>query len=159
MDLVLVAAVVLLLAGVAGSVLPLVPGPLLSAAAVAGYWWHTGYGQPGTVFVAAVVAVTVLAVAADWFGGAVAARAGGADAATSAAAAVIGIALMLVTGPVGLLVGIAGTVFAVEVVHGASGREGARAAGYAVVGTVGSAAVQVVVTVGVLVGFVVAVLL
>jgi uncharacterized protein YqgC (DUF456 family) len=159
MDVALIAAAALLVAGVVGSVLPLVPGPLLSAAAVAGYWWDTGYGEPGAVFVAAVVTVTVLAVAADWFGGAVAARAGGADAATSAAAAVLGIVLMLVAGPVGLLVGIAGTVFVVEIVRGATGREGARAAGYAVVGTVGSAAVQVVVTVGVLVGFVVAVLL
>lgn len=157
MDLFLIAAFVLAVAGVAGSVVPLVPGAALSAGGVLLYWWSTGYADPSGVFVAGVVLVALVALAADWFAGAIAAKAGGASTVTTAVAAAVGIALLFVAGPVGLIAGIAATVFLVEVAQGGDGRESARAAGYAVVGVLGSAAVQVVVTVGILAGFAVAV--
>lgn len=159
MDVWLLVALLVLVGGVVGSVLPLVPGAALSVGGVLLYWWSTGYTDPGAVFVGGAVVLGAAAMLADWFGGAIAAKAGGADAATTAVAAVVGVALLFVAGPLGLVAGIAATVFVVEVARGGGNRESARAAGYAVVGVLGSVAVQLVVTVGILLGFAVAVAL
>ncbi|WP_049986951.1 DUF456 family protein [Halobellus rufus] len=137
--------------GVAGSVLPLVPGGLLSVAGVAGYWWSTGFAEPSALVVAALVSVGVLTMLVDYFGGAIAARAGGASAVTTGVAVVVGLLLLLLAGPVGFLVGIAATVFAVEFAQHADTERGLRVALYATVGVLASTVVQVILTGSVLV--------
>ena len=68
------AAFLLLLAGVLGSFVPGLPAPLLSLAGVLAYWWGTGFAEPGTAVLLALLATGALALLADWLGGAVAAR-------------------------------------------------------------------------------------
>ena len=153
MDLLLLAAVALLVVGVVGSVAPLVPGAALSLAGIYLYWWASGYATPGLVVLAAFTVVGVAAVLADHFGGALAAKAGGASLATTLLASVVGIALLLVTGPVGLLLGVMGVVFAAEFYRTRDAQRGLRAAAYAAVGVLGSAVIQFVVTLSLLVGF------
>ena len=103
-------AVVLLVAGVVGSVVPVLPGGLLSTTGVLYYWWAGGEVAPLAVGLLAVLGLSVIAV--DWLGGAVSARVGGASLRTTFAAAVAGVALAVVLGPLGLVAGIFAVVFA-----------------------------------------------
>lgn len=155
----LVVAVALLAAGVVGAVVPLVPGPALSVAGVWLYWWSTGFLEPGVLVVGTLTLVGLLGAAVDLAAEAIGARAGGASTGASLAGAVVGLALFLVTGPVGLVVGVAGTVLAVELYRGSDLREGARAAAFAVVAALASGLVQALLGLAVLVAFVLAVLL
>lgn len=144
MDLLLAAALALLVLGVAGSVLPLLPSGALSLAGLLVYWWQTG--QPGPLLLVALVGISVLAVAVDWLAGFVGARASGVDTRTSILAGLVGFVLLFPGGPLGLLVGVAGTVFAVEFRENRDAKASARRAGYATVGVVASAGMQVVLT-------------
>lgn len=153
MDPVFLAAVALLLAGVVGSVVPVLPGAGLSLVGVYLYWWHTGYATPGVWVVVAFTLVGLAAMAADYFGGALAAGAGGASMKTTALATAVSVPLLFVVGPVGLLLGVAGVVFAAEFYRTRSAGRGARAAAFAAIGVLGSAVVQLAVTLSLLVGF------
>jgi uncharacterized protein YqgC (DUF456 family) len=153
MDPLFLVAVALLLAGVVGSVVPVVPGAGLSLVGIYLYWWSSSYAVPGLAVLAAFTLVGAAAIVADQFGGALAAGAGGASMKTTALASVISIPLLFVAGPVGLVLGIAGTVFAAEFYRTQSAGRGARAAAFAAVGVLGSAVVQLVVTLSLLVGF------
>jgi uncharacterized protein YqgC (DUF456 family) len=145
-------AFALLLAGVVASFVPLVPGGLLSLAGLYVYWSQTG--RPGALALAVLSGLCLVALVADWAGGAVAASLGGASRRTVLASVVVGLAATLVAGPVGLLVGVAGTVFAVEYRRDGDVEASARTALYATAGVLGSAAVQALVLAMVLVGFV-----
>src|SRR6056297_2340229 len=148
MDLLVAAAFALLVLGVAGSVLPLLPSGALSLAGVLVYWWQTGEPGPLLLFVLASLAVTAIAV--DWLAGFVGARASGVDTRTAIVAGLVGFVLLFPAGPLGLLVGVAGTVFAFEYRENEDVEASARRAAYATVGVVASAGMQVVLTVVVL---------
>lgn len=158
-ELVLLLAVVLLLLGVVGSVLPMMPGAPLSLLGVYLYWWSTGFSDPGLVAVLVLTVIGLSAFLADLFGGAITARAGGASVVTTGLAAVAGVVLLFLTGPLGLLVGIAGTVFLAEYFRHRDARAGAKTALLATVGVVGSAAMQLLLTVSMFLLFVFAVFL
>jgi hypothetical protein len=158
-DLVTVLAFVLLVAGVVGSVLPGLPSALFSLAGVVLYWWGTGYTDPGTLVFASLVLVGLLTAAADWFAGAVAARFGGASTRTAAIAGLVGLVLLVFLGPLGILLGSAGTVFALEYLRHRDASASALAAGAYVVGFLASAAVQAVLTLSMLLTMIVVVLL
>lgn len=150
MDLLLVVAVLLLLAGVVGSVVPAVPGAGLSLAGIYLYWWSSGFTTPGLLVLVGFTVVGLAAILADQFGGALAASAGGASKKTTLLATVVSIPLFFVAGPAALVVGIAATVFAAEFYRTRNAGQGARAAVFAAVGVLGSAVVQLVVTLSLL---------
>lgn len=156
-DAVTALAVTLLVAGIAGTLIPLVPGGLLSLAGVYLYWWHTG--DFGAVALAVFTLLGLLTLFAEFFGGAISAKYGGASWRTTAIAAGVGVALMIVTGPLGLLVGLFGTVFALEFARDGDVDHSARSAVYATLGILASTAVQVLLTTTILLGFLVAVIL
>ncbi|SDM40788.1 hypothetical protein SAMN04487949_1559 [Halogranum gelatinilyticum] len=143
-------ALALLVVGVVGSVLPLVPGALASLAGVYLYWWTTGYAVPSLLVLAGVTVLGLVALVVDYFSGPIAARAGGASLTTTGVAALVGFALFFVAGPFGILLGIAGTVFAVEYYRNDDVDESLRTAAYATVGVLASSAVQLVLTASVL---------
>jgi len=99
------------------------------------------------------VFAAVVDVGAEYLG----ARAGGASTLSSAFGAVVGVALLVVVGPSGLLVGVVVTVV-VEVYRGASLREGVRAAAVAVVAALAAGLVQAALALMMLVVFLLAVL-
>ena len=156
-DAITVLAVALLVGGVLGTLIPLVPGSLLSMTGVLLYWWGSEFTQPGTIAVVFLLSLGVLTLVVELFGSALAARAGGAAWRTAALAVVAGLVLMAVSGPVGLLLGIFGTVFVVEYAENGDVERSARSAGYATVGILASTVVQVMLTASILLGFVVAV--
>lgn len=151
--------IALLVVGMVGSVVPLVPGGLASLAGVLVYWWSTGYAEPGPVVLVALIALSVFAAVVDQLGGAIAARAGGASALTTAAAAVVGVVLFFVVGPAGVLVGVAATVFAVEFWRNRDPQTSLRTAAYATVGVLASSVAQFLLTATVLIAFALAVFL
>lgn len=153
----LAVALVLLVAGIVASFVPLVPGGGLSMAGVGYYWYVTG--DPGILALLALLGLGALAVVFDWLSGALAANAGGASLRTTAIAAAVTLPLLVVLGPLGLLVGVAGTVFALEYHRHGDVELGLRAAAYATVGVLASTAMQVLVTAAVLAGFLVVVFL
>lgn len=146
-----VVAVALLVGGVVGSLLPVIPGGLLSAAGVGYHVWTAG--SPGPVAAAVLITTALFAAAVDWLGGAVSARAGGASVRTAAVAAGGGLVLAVVLGPVGFVLGIFAVVFGLEYRRHGDPRRGGRAAAYATVGILVSAATQVALTAAVLAGF------
>lgn len=150
-------AVALLALGVVGSAIPAVPGASLSIAGLLVYWWHTGFAEPGTLALLVLLSLAALALVADWFGGPLAAKAGGAATRTTLVAAAVGFVLLFVAGPLGIVLGVAGTVFLFEYRRSGDVRGSLRAAGYVTVGILASAVVQVLLTGAVLVGFLIAV--
>jgi uncharacterized protein YqgC (DUF456 family) len=153
----LAAALLLLVAGVVGSVVPAVPGPLLSVAGVLTYWQSTGYADPTLAFVLGVLLVGVGALLVDWFAGAISSKLGGATTTAAVAAAAVGVLAFFLAGPLGIVVGVAVTVFAVEFALTRDAGQGLRASLYATVGLLASTAVQALVALSILVGFLLAV--
>lgn len=152
-DPALAAALALLVAGVAASVVPLVPGAALSLSGVYLHWWATGYAAPGLRLLAALTLVGVVTVLADLLAGS--------DDGTSAASLVttvlavaVGGAVFTVTGPLGLVLSAGATVFAVEYLRHRDARKGARATARAGIGLIGSTVPQVVLTGAMLVAMV-----
>jgi hypothetical protein len=92
------------------------------------------------------VGVGVVAVAVDLLAGALSAKAGGASTRTAVVAGVVGLALTFIAGPIGLLVGIAATVFLIEYRRTGDPAASLRTVGYTTVGVLGSALVQVLIT-------------
>ncbi|WP_330631377.1 DUF456 domain-containing protein [Halocatena halophila] len=157
-ELVLLLAVVLGLAGVVGSVVPMVPGAPLSLLGVGLYWWTSGFSEPGLLSIVVITVIGFTAVLTDTFAGAIAAKFGGASWLTTTLAGIVGFVLFFVTGPLGMLLGIALTVFGGEIYRHRDARAGARTALVATVGVIGSAAMQFVLTLSILFIFLASVL-
>lgn len=146
LDPLVAVALGLCLVGVIGSVIPGVPGALASLVGVLGYWYATGYTSPSLLILAALVGTCIVALAADLLAGPVAARAGGARTSTSVLAGVVGFALLFVFGPLGVVLGIAGTVFAVEFYRHGDTDRAVQAAVATTVGALASIVVQLAAT-------------
>lgn len=157
LDAVALVAIALLVFGVIGSLLPAIPGALLSLAGVLLYWWGSGYTEPVPVVLAGFVLLALLALATDWLGGAVSARAGGASLMTTVLAGLAGLVLLFFVGPLGVILGVAGVVFLAEVRRHGDAHRGVRTAAFATAGLLASAVAQVGLTGLLLVAFLVVV--
>ena len=139
-----VLAFVLLVGGVVGSLVPQVPGAPISVAGVYTYWYATG--DPGVLLLAALTLVGVLTWVVDFVGGAVAARVGGASTTTAVLAGVVGLLLFFVTGPLGIILGVAVTVFVVEFYRQEDARTSLKAALVTTAGMLASGVAQAALT-------------
>ena len=152
-------AIALLVVWTASSFVPLVPSGVLAALTVVGYAATTGFVEPGLAVLVALVLVSLLASVAEFVSGMVSGRLGGASTRTVVVGTVVGIVLLIPLGPLGIVVGLGGTVFVAALdEHDGDTREAARQAAYAVVGALASAVVQAVILAGVAVAFALAVL-
>ena len=152
-DLFLVATVALLVIGVIGSVTPMVPGALLSVAGVVLYYWSSGFGEPGFFFTLFAVLFGGTAFLADYFAGAIAAKLGGSTTKTAIISGIVGFVMFFVAGPPGIILGAAVTVFAIEFYRTEKMKESLKAAAYSTAGLLASTAIQLVVTLTLLAGF------
>lgn len=151
MELLVVAAFALLVMGVVGTLVPFVPGGLLSFFGVIVYWYATGYQEPGTLLFVLLTTTALMALAVDYLGGAIGAKTAGASTRTVFLASIVGVVGLVIGGPVGLLIGVVGTTYALEALNRGHGEETARVALAAGIGVLASAAVQLILTGGVLV--------
>lgn len=147
-DLITIGSLILAAIGVLGALLPLLPGPLLSVGGVLLYWWGTGYTDPGPVVLSGFLLVGIVALAADVLGGAVGASLGGGGRWAMVLAAIAGLILIPIAGPLGVLLGVAGVTFVVAYRETADVSSGLRAAAGATLGLLASVVVQFVLTVG-----------
>ncbi|KAB1188070.1 MULTISPECIES: DUF456 domain-containing protein [Haloferax] len=159
MDLFFWFALALLVLGVAGSILPFLPGAILSVIGVLVYWWSSGFSEPSLLALFGLLLVGVIAIVTDYGAGVIAARVGGASTRTSIIAGVVGFILLFVFGPLGLVLGVAGTVFVIEYLEHEDAEQSSRRALYTTIGVLASSAVQVLLTASILVGFVLVVAL
>lgn len=144
--------IALLVLGVIGTLVPFVPGPLLSLAGVGLYWINSGFSDPGIGWVVVFTGLALAAIFIDYFGGVVSARIGGASTGTTVVAAIVGIVLLLVgLGPIGFVIGVAGTVFGLEYYRHSDAERAVKSAAVTFGGMLGSAVAQVVVTGAILV--------
>ena len=157
-ELVLVAAVGLLIGGLIGSVVPFVPAGLVS---LAGVWSYVVFGsQPvGPLAVASLTLAGLAAVVFEHFAGPIAARASGASTEVTVASAVGGALMLLVLGPIGIVVGAVGTVLLLELRRGTDPPQAVRRSLYTAVGVLASTVLQILLTLSILVGFLVAIVL
>ncbi|ERG95096.1 DUF456 domain-containing protein [Haloquadratum walsbyi] len=134
--------------GVIGSVIPLIPGAIVSTSGVLTYWWASGFNDPQLGVLTILLFVGIMTAVVDFAGGALAARMGGASTTTTAVAVIVGIGLLFITGPAGFLVGLAGTVFVVEFSQCADSETSMRAALAATGGVLASTVIQFIMTSG-----------
>jgi len=155
-ELMLVAAVGLLIGGIIGSVVPFVPAGLVS---LAGVWSYVVFGsQPvGPLAVVSLTLAGLAAVVFEHFAGPIAARASGASTEVTIASAVGGALMLFVLGPIGIVVGAVGTVLLLELWRGTDPRQAVRRSLYTAAGVLASTVLQILLTLSILVGFLVAI--
>lgn len=156
-DAVTLLALALLVAAVVASVVPGVPSGLL---ALAGVYAEFLYGDGMSIWLLlSFTAVGLLAVVVDLFGGAIAGRAHGASNLTTVLAAVAGLVLFFVLGPLGVLLGMFGTVFVFELYRDdRSFEQAAENAVWATAGMLASGVAVFLLALSMLAGYVVFVL-
>ncbi|TKX77442.1 DUF456 domain-containing protein [Halorubrum sp. SD626R] len=104
-------AIALLVVWTGSSFVPFVPSGILAALTLIGYAYTTGFAEPSVVALLALVLVSLLASAVELLSGAVSGRLGGASTRSVAVGTLVGVALLFVMGPIGLVAGLSGTVF------------------------------------------------
>lgn len=153
------AAIVLLVIWTASSFVPFVPSGVLAALTVVGYAYTTGFTEPSLAVLLALVLVSLAASAVELLSGILSGKLGGASTRTVVLGTLVGIALLFVLGPIGLLVGVGGTVFLGSLYeNGGEPRVAVRRSAYAVIGVLASSFAQAVLLGGVAVAFAIAVL-
>jgi uncharacterized protein YqgC (DUF456 family) len=142
----LLIAIVLMLAGIAGSLIPAMPGPLLSMLGAGIYWYGTGFSEPGTLALVMIFGTGILALLFDSLSGYLGSKAGGASSRTAIAAGLAGFLLFFVAGPVGIILGVTGVVFIREYLRTGEPRDSLRASIFTMVSVMASSAVQAILT-------------
>ncbi|MGQ3328294.1 DUF456 domain-containing protein [Halorubrum sp. FL23] len=151
-------AILLLVVWTASAFVPFVPSGVLAALTVVGYAYTTDFAEPGLVLLLALVFVSLLASVVDLVSGMVSGKIGGASTRTVVVGTLVGIALLLPLGPIGFVIGLAGTVFVTALYRNDADPDvAARQAAYAAVGVLASAFVQAVMLGSVAVVFAIAV--
>ncbi|MCH7661774.1 MAG: DUF456 domain-containing protein [Euryarchaeota archaeon] len=165
-EIALAVAIALLVGGVLASFVPLAPGALLSLFGIYVYWWASGYSEPGAVFLVAATLIGLSALALDYLASALSTRASGASWKTTAIAAVVGVGLLFplnaqrasaITGPIGAVIGVIVATFALEFERSGELERSLRIAGYTLLGLLLSKGLQVLLTVGLLIAFLLAI--
>jgi len=97
-------AIALLVVWAVSSFVPFVPSGVLAALTVVGYAYTTGFTEPGLAVLLALVSVALLASAVELLSGLVSGKLGGAPTWTVVVGTLVGIVLLFVMGPIGLVV-------------------------------------------------------
>lgn len=151
-ELVLVGAVLLLVAAMAGSFLPAVPAGLLS---LAGIWVYALFGGDslGPLVLGGLTIAAVTTVLIEQVGGPIAAKLGGSSNRTVVLASVGGFICMFIVGPLGIIVGVVATVVVLELAGDADLETAIRRGLYTAAGVLASSVVQLLLTTSMLAVF------
>ena len=142
--------------GLAGTVIPAVPGIGLVFAGILFYAFVTGFAAISIPAVIIFGIVALIAWAADLAGSALGATAGGGKK-FALIGAVVGAIIGLTTGPVGLLVGSFLGGLAGALIDGQNTQQAIRVAALSVVGVIGAAIFQFIVALAMIIAFLIAV--
>ena len=158
-DFFLALAVILMVLGIIGSFVPVIPGPLVSITGVLIYWWSTGYTSPGTVMLFLIISTGVVAEILDTLAGFYGARKAEASRKTAYMAALASVLLIPFTGPFGIIIGTALVVIAREIMLGKEFKDALKTGFYTTLGLLGSIAAKALLTALMLILFLVSVFL
>lgn len=148
----LLAAVALLIGGMIGSVVPLVPAGLLS---LIGLWVYALFGaEPfGWLPLAGLTLAALVTIVLEQLGGPIAAKLGGSSNRTVIVATIGGVVCMFLLGPLGIIIGVVATVLLLELADGVPIETALRRAVYTGVGVLASSVAQLLLTGSILLAF------
>ncbi|NLK51947.1 MAG: DUF456 domain-containing protein [Syntrophomonadaceae bacterium] len=115
----------LMLIGLAGTLLPLLPGIPLIFLAMLGYDWSTGFQVLGPYFLVTMFLLTLISILAEYLSGVIGAQKYGASKLGKAGALLGGLAGLIAAGPLGLILGPLLGVMAGELLTGKNPSEAA----------------------------------
>lgn len=131
-------AMLLLVVGVVGCLLPKVPGVSISLAGVYLYWWTMDYSEPSTALVVVITLIGGLAAISPLLAEMVSTRIGDASKLTLLISGAVGSAFLVLTGPLGMFLATTVTVFILEYRRQRNVSAGAKAALAVLASSVGS---------------------
>lgn len=143
-EAVIVTAIIMLI-GLVGSVLPLVPGPPLIWLGALYYAWRTDWLEVGWPILVLLLVLALVGGTADWWMGYLGASSGGASIWATLASMVGGIAGFFIFSVPGMLIGSIGAIALVEYGRHRDWRKTLRAGGGYLVGSLLAAVVEVVI--------------
>lgn len=151
-EVVLLAAIALLIGGMIGAVVPLVPAGVLS---LLGLWVYALFGaEPfGVLPLAGLTLAAVVTIVLEQLGGPIAAKLGGSSNRTVIAATIGGVICMFLLGPFGIIIGVVGTVLLLELADGVDAETAVRRSIYTAVGVLASSVAQLLLTGSILLAF------
>lgn len=158
-DFFLALALLLMIGGVIGSFLPVIPGPLVSILGASIYFWSTGYSIPHPVIFSVIVLTGIFALGLDYLAGYLGADQSDASQKTAIAAGIASFLLFFVSGPIGILIGTGLTVLLRELMLGKDFEEASRSATYTTVAMLASVFAKVGLTLLMLILFLVSILI
>jgi len=158
-DFYILVAIILLLLGIIGSILPGIPGPIFSILGILLYWWSTGYEEPGRILFFFMIGTAILALVLDYAASYIGAEKSGSSKETAIAAAVSSVVFFIFTGPIGILFGAGIVVFLREILLGKNVKKAFRSASITTLALLGSTVSKVFLTVLVLILFVISLLI
>lgn len=142
----IIATFLLMILGIAGSLIPSMPGPLVSMLGVGIYWWSTGFTEPGILGLVILFGTGLTALLFDSLSSYLGSRAGGASRNTAVAAGITGFLMFFVAGPLGVILGVAGLVLIREYLRTGDLRGSFRSSIYTMVSVMASSLVQGILT-------------
>lgn len=149
--------ILLLFLGVAGVVIPGLPGLALVFAGILFYAWMTNFVAVSTTTVAVIGIVALLAGLAEWYGSALAAGISGGRSKVIAGTIVGSIAGLVLLNAPGMLLGAFIGAFVGALAEGKDLATAGKVAAVSIVGLLGAKALQIVVALGIVVAFLIAV--
>lgn len=158
-DWFLVIAFSLMILGIAGSLFPSIPGPILSIIGASIYFWSTGYTTPRPIIFGLIILTGLFAVFLDYLASYYGAEKAEASKKTAIAAALASFLLFFVTGPLGIILGTGLVVLLREIMLGKELEEAFDAAIYTTIALLGSVVVKVCLTTVILVIFLLSLLI
>lgn len=159
MDLFLIAAVILMVLGIIGSLYPAIPGPILSITGIVLYWWSTGYQEPGNIIFSVIILTGLLALGLDYLASYIGVESSDASSKTAFMAAIASLLLFPFTGPLGIIIGTAAVVLLREIMLGKEFDEAIRSAAYTTVALLASVFMKVCLTLLMLILFLISLLI
>ena len=103
-----------MVAGLAGCVMPVLPGPPLAWLGALYYGWQTGWAKISPLILGLLLIIALVGATADWWMGALGAKKGGASAWSQVAALFGGLIGLIVFSLPGMLIGSVAAIVAVE---------------------------------------------
>lgn len=156
--LVLVLVIILMLVGVAGTFLPLLPGIPIIFLAIAGYGWYEGFQLITGKYLAIMGALAILSILVDYLAGVIGARYYGSSRAGVWGAFLGGILGVIFGGPVGLVIGPWIGAFLGEYSQLKDTRRAARVGTGTVVGILTGVVAKVVIALAMIISFLVVII-
>lgn len=115
--LLIIGCIVLMLIGLVGIVIPVLPDLILIWASALGYGLIIHWGQNGPIFFALITILGLIGIATEFWVSGIGARRGGASGGAMLIGAILAVVAFFVTGPIGAVVALLLGIYVVEYIR------------------------------------------